>query len=59
MEIKIKIETLEELEVWFGHVCTRCAMRNQDCGKADPCQGCRANKIYESKKSEFEKGGKK
>lgn len=55
MEIKIKIENLEELNAWFDNICTRCAMCNRDCGKADPCTGCRADKIYRTKKAEFER----
>lgn len=54
--MKIKIESIEELNAWLDHVCTRCAMCNRDCGKGDPCSVCRANKIYETKKEEFKKG---
>lgn len=53
--MKIKFESVEELNVWLDHVCTRCAMCNKECGHADPCSVCKANKIYEREKEEIEK----
>lgn len=55
MEIKIKFETVEELNAWLDHVCMRCAMCNRDCGHGNPCETCKANKIYEAKKAEIER----
>lgn len=57
--MKIKFENVEELNVWFDHICTRCAFCNRDCGKGDPCSVCKANRAYEEKKDELEKGGNK
>ena len=55
MEFKFKFESLEELDAWFDWRCTRCAMCNKDNGKADPCARCKVNKVYETRKEEFEK----
>ena len=55
MEIKIKFDNLDELNAWFDHICMRCALCNRDCGHGDPCEKCKANKIYENKKSEIER----
>lgn len=57
--VKMAFENLDDLNQWFDHVCTRCAMCNRDCGHGNPCEGCKANRIYEQKKAEIEKGGKK
>ena len=58
MEIRIKAKNAEELNAWFDHVCTRCAMCNRDCGQSDPCSCCIANKTYEWMKFLFETHGK-
>lgn len=58
MEFKVKFNSIEELNEWLNWCCTRCAMRNRDCGRSDPCSVCRANKIYETRKKDL-KGGNK
>ena len=56
MEFKFKFNSLEELDAWFDYCCTRCAMCNRDNGKCDPCSKCKANRVYESRRKDFEKG---
>lgn len=59
MEFRFKFESIDELNAWLDHCCTRCAMRNLDCGKGDPCCKCKANKVYETKAKELRKEDKK
>lgn len=53
LEMNLRFNTIEELNAWFDHVCTRCAMCNADNGRADPCEVCKAEKIYENKLKEL------
>lgn len=59
MEFKFKFDSLSELDAWFDYCCTRCAMCNRDNGRNDPCSNCRANKVYETKKDNFERRNNK
>ena len=59
IEMKLTFKSMEELEQWFNSCCTRCAFCNCDNGKNDPCECCRADKVYRAWEEFFKNGGKK